>query len=49
MARELDRLYVYVQGRLLAANRTRDGVPLAEARQVLATLKEGWDAVLRSA
>ncbi len=45
---ELDRLYGFVQDRLVAANRSRDSEPLGEARNILVTLKEGWDGIARN-
>lgn len=46
VAAELERLYVFVQERLLEATRTRSPERVAEARKVVQTLKEGWDAIL---
>lgn len=47
IAGDLNRLYLFVQDRLLNANISRSVPPLKEARNVLATLKEGWDGILR--
>jgi flagellar protein FliS len=46
IAAKLDGLYVFVQDRITATNRTRDLQTLGEARDILATLKEGWDAII---
>lgn len=46
VATDLDRLYVFVQDRLLEATRTRSPERVAEARQVMAQLKEAWDGIL---
>lgn len=48
IAENLERLYDFVQDRIVTANRDRDPYPLSEARSVLATLKEGWNAVVWS-
>jgi flagellar protein FliS len=48
IAENLERLYDFAQDRLFNANRNRDPSPLSEARSVLVTLKEGWNAVIRS-
>ena len=47
IAENLERLYGFVQDRIVVANRDRDPSPLSEARAVLTTLKEGWNAVIR--
>lgn len=46
VATDLDRLYMFVQERLLEATRTRSAEPVQQARKVMQTLKEGWDAIL---
>jgi flagellar protein FliS len=46
IATDLDKLYVFVQDRLLEATRTRSPERVAEARQVMAQLKEAWDGIL---
>ena len=48
IAENLERLYGFVQDRIVVANRDREMAPLDEAREVLVTLKEGWDAVIGS-
>ena len=48
IAENLERLYDFAQDRLFNVNRNRDPSPLSEARSVLVTLKEGWNAVIRS-
>lgn len=48
IAGNLERLYGFAQDRIVLANRDREQAPLDEAREVLVTLKEGWDAVVRS-
>lgn len=45
VAEELDRLYDYVQDRLLRVTRDHDGVALADAQRVLGSLAEGWRTV----
>ncbi len=47
IAENLERLYGFVQDRIVVANRDRNPSPLSEARAVLTTLKEGWNAVIR--
>jgi flagellar protein FliS len=42
IARNLDRLYVYVQERLVEANAQQIEAPLAESVGLLTTLYEGW-------
>lgn len=42
VAAELDRLYDFVQDRLLAATRDRHPGPIDEARRVLAALADAW-------
>ena len=46
VAANLDRLYRFVQDRLITANRERHLESLNEARRVMATLKEAWDGIL---
>ncbi len=41
----LDRLYSYMQRRLLAANRHSDTAILDEVSALLATIKSGWDGI----
>ncbi len=47
VATELDRLYIFVQDRLLEATRTRSQERVTEARQVMSQLKEAWDGILK--
>jgi flagellar protein FliS len=42
IARELDRLYSYVNQRLLDVSAKRDLKALDEVQKLLATLREGW-------
>jgi flagellar protein FliS len=42
IARELDRLYTYVNRRLLDVSAKRDMKALDEVQKLLATLREGW-------
>jgi len=42
VARNLDRLYIYVQERLVEANTQQAEAPLAESVRLLTTLHEGW-------
>jgi len=42
IARNLDRLYIYVQERLVEANTQQTEAPLAESIGLLTTLYEGW-------
>ena len=44
-SRDLDRLYLFVQDRIARAVIDRTNEPLPAARQVMATLLEGWTAV----
>ena len=48
VARDLERLYGFVQDRIVSANRDRESNHLVEAREIMATLKEGWDAIVRA-
>jgi flagellar protein FliS len=41
----LARLYVYIRGRLMAANVKQQDAPLAEVESLLKTLAEGWKGV----
>lgn len=45
LAAELDRLYDFVQDRLLSATRDRDAGAVADAKRVLNALAEGWRAL----
>ena len=49
IALDLERLYGFIQDRIVLANRDRQTEPLVAAREVMATLKEGWDAIVRTA
>ena len=42
IAGELDRLYTYINSRLLAATANHDAAALEEVHKVLMTLREGW-------
>ena len=42
IARELDRLYSYINRRLLDVSAKRDFKALDEVQKLLATLREGW-------
>ena len=42
IAGELDRLYTYINSRLLAATANNDAAALEEVQKVLVTLREGW-------
>lgn len=42
MARDLERLYVYMLDQLTIANLNNDPKPLDEVVSLLSTLKEGW-------
>lgn len=42
MARDLERLYVYMLDQLTIANLNNDPKPLDEVISLLSTLKEGW-------
>lgn len=44
ISEQLDRLYEYVQHRLLEANIGQVDAPLAECERLLGTLLEGWEA-----
>ena len=45
IAGDLDRLYGFIQDQIVLANRDRRPEPLTDARRILSTLKEGWDAI----
>jgi flagellar protein FliS len=45
VARELDRLYAYMQDRLLDVTMQHDGEALEEVRRLLTTLREAWAQV----
>ncbi|MSR75669.1 MAG: flagellar export chaperone FliS [Planctomycetes bacterium] len=49
LAAELERLYVFVQERLIEATRTRSPDCIRDARGIVLTLKEGWDGILDNA
>lgn len=46
VARDLDRLYEFSIDQITQSNATRSPQGVANALQVIRTLKEGWDAVL---
>lgn len=46
IARDLDRLYEYCLDQLSQANLSRTPVGVANAAQVMRTLKEGWDGII---
>jgi len=48
LARELDRLYTYVNQQFMNASFKRDPVLVQQAIQVLETLREGWAAIATS-
>lgn len=41
----LARLYQYIRGRLLAANRSQEAGPLVEVERLLKTVGEAWTAI----
>jgi flagellar protein FliS len=43
----LESLYLYMQKRLLEANRGQEDPPLAEVLKLLTTLEEGWSGVAK--
>ena len=45
IARELDRLYSYINTRLLDVSLKRDATALDEVQKLLTTLREGWSQV----
>ncbi|WP_447973763.1 flagellar export chaperone FliS [Nitrospira sp. Kam-Ns4a] len=49
IAARLDQLYRYMLWRLTTANLANDPVGVAEVIQLLATLREGWQGVVRAA
>jgi flagellar protein FliS len=49
VAAELDRLYDFVQERLLATTRDNDATALADAQRVLAQLADAWRTVASGA
>lgn len=46
IASDLDRLYGFILDRVVLANRRRELVPLEEAREIMGTIKAGWDGVV---
>ncbi len=48
VAEELDRLYDFVQDRLLRVTRDQDPVALADAQRVLSSLADAWRTVAAS-
>ncbi len=48
VARDLDRLYEFSLDQLSQANLTRTPTGVANALQVVRTLKEGWDGIIPS-
>jgi flagellar secretion chaperone FliS len=42
VAKELDKLYTYIQGRLLDVSMKQDAAALAETQKLLTTLRDGW-------
>jgi flagellar protein FliS len=42
IARELDRLYSYIQGRLLDVSAKKDKTALAEVHKLLSTVRDSW-------
>lgn len=46
LSQNLDRLYGFILDRVVSANRQRKLEPLAEAREIMVTIKEGWDGVV---
>jgi flagellar protein FliS len=47
LCERLQDLYIYMQQRLLEANRRQEDPPLAEVLKLLTTLEEGWSGVAR--
>jgi flagellar protein FliS len=45
VAVELDRLYTYMQGRLLDVTANRDTAALAEVEALLTTLRDAWSQI----
>ncbi len=48
LANNLEQLYTYMMRRLFEANRFQDKVALQEVYGLMATVKEGWDGILRA-
>jgi flagellar protein FliS len=48
IAKNLFALYGFVTDRVIKANVTKEREPVAEARAILAKLKEGWDGIVRA-
>ena len=46
LSKDLDRLYEYCLDQLSQANLSRTPVGVANAAQVMRTLKEGWDGIV---
>ena len=46
VAQNLERLYDFVQQRLMSANRERHAALVEEAMDIFSTVKEGWDGIL---
>ncbi|MCB9877706.1 MAG: flagellar export chaperone FliS [Planctomycetes bacterium] len=46
LSKDLDRLYEYCLDQLSQANLSRTPVGVANAAQVMRTLKEGWDGII---
>jgi len=42
IARDLDRLYIYIQERLVQANGEQTAEPIKESMRLMSTLLEGW-------
>ena len=49
IARELDRLYSYINTRLLDVSVKRDAAALEEVHKLLTTLRDGWSQVATTA
>jgi flagellar protein FliS len=45
IAAQLDALYTYVTGRIVAFNASRDPATLDEAQRLLTTLRDGWQQI----
>jgi flagellar secretion chaperone FliS len=48
MSKELDRLYVYIQKQIIAANTKNKMEPIDEVVRLLMTMQEGWACVSTS-
>lgn len=48
IAENLDRLYDFIQDRLVKANRERSLESMDEAIKIFKVLKEGWDGIFRA-